>query len=127
VDPGSKGVFKLDSGSNLEIASAIGTNSKVSFDGGSELVIDDFQLFGQNVGTGDYAGPLLKNFGNATVDLKDFSIDGLHDTFSKSTGLLQLDNSASQMATLDFQPSSLGTGAFNFTSDGSNGILITHS
>jgi hypothetical protein len=127
VDPGSTGVFKLDAGSNLEVASAIGTDSKVSFDGGSELVVGDFRLFGRNVGTDDYAGPLLKEFDSSTIDLKDFSIDGLHSSFSKSTGLLQLDNSASQMATLDFQNSGLGKGAFNFTSDGSNGVLITHS
>jgi hypothetical protein len=127
VDPGSTGVFKLAAGSNLEIASAIGINSKVSFDGGSELVVDDFRLLGQDVGTDNCAGPLLKDFGSSTIDLKDFSIDGLQSSFSKSTGLLQLSNCASQMATLYFQKSGLGAGAFNFTSDGSNGVLITHS
>jgi hypothetical protein len=118
-------VFQLDNGSTLEVARAIGADSKMSFDRGSELLIDDARFFGQNVGTENYAGPLLKDFGSSTIDLKDFSIDGLHSSFSKGTGLLQLTNSASLVATLDFQ--SLGAGAFHFTSDGSNGILIIHS
>ncbi len=99
----------------------------MSFNTASELVVDDFALFGQNVGTSDYAGSLLKHFSGSTIDLKDFGIAGLHDGFSPSSGLLQLTNSASQMATLDFQTSSLGVGTFHFNSDGSSGVLITHS
>ena len=100
--------------------------STMSFDPGSELMVEHFALFGQNVGT-SYAGSLLKDFGGSTVDLKDFGITGLHDSFSASSGLLQLTNSAAQVATLDFQTSSLGAGTFHFNSDGGGGLLITHS
>ncbi len=127
VDPNSTGLFKLDGSSVLEIAAAIGANSKVGFYTGSELVVDDFTLFGQNVGTSHYAGSLLKDFGGSTIDLKDFGIAGLQEGFSAGSGLLQLTNSASQMATLAFQTSSLGTGTFHFASDGSSGIFITYS
>jgi hypothetical protein len=77
------------------------------------------------VGTSSYAGPLLQNFGGSTIDLESFSIAGLSMNFS--SGLLQLSNSASQLATLDFQTSSLGIGSFHFNSDGSGGVLITHA
>ncbi|MBV8439265.1 MAG: hypothetical protein JO312_01650, partial [Hyphomicrobiales bacterium] len=127
VDPTSTGAFVLDHGSTLEVAAALGADSTMSFHPGSELLVNDFALFGQNVGTSNYAGSLLEHFGGSTVDLKDFGIAGLHDAFSASTGLLQLTNSASQMATLDFQTSSLGAGAFHFNSDGSGGVLVTHS
>lgn len=126
VDPSSKGLFQLDGPSTLEIAAALGTSSKIGFSTGSNLLIDNFKLFGENVGTSGYAGPLLENFGGSTVDLKDFSIAGLDTSFSASSGLLQLSNSASEFATLGFQTSSLGVGSFHFNSDGSGGVLITH-
>ena len=127
IDPTSTGAFLLDHHATLEVAEALGAQSTISFSSGTELVVDDFALFGQNVGTGSYAGSLLKDFGDSTIDLKGFGIGGLHDSFSTSTGLLQLTNSASQMATLDFQPSGLGAGTFHFKSDGSGGVLITHA
>jgi hypothetical protein len=127
VNPNSTGVFQLAPASTLEIAAALGTNSKISFGTGSELVIDHFTTFGRNVGASDYTGSLLKDFGSSTIDLKDFDLTGLHETFSASSGLLQLTNSASQTATLDFQTSSLSAGRFHFASDGASGILITHS
>jgi hypothetical protein len=127
VDPDSTGIFQLDGPSTLEIAAALGTDSTISFATGSNLVIDSYGLFGENVGTTSYAGPLLENFGGSTVDLEGFGIAGLSMSFSDSSGLLQLTNAASQMATLTFQTSSLGAGAFNFISDGGTGVLITHS
>ena len=84
-------------------------------------------MFGRNVGVSDYAGSLLKDFEGSTIDLKDFDVTGLHETFSASSGLLQLTNSASQTATLDFQTSSLSAGTFHFASDGGSGVLITQS
>ena len=127
VAPKSTGVFQLGPASTLEIAAALGTNSKISFGTGSELVIDHFTMFGRNVGVSDYAGSLLQDFEGSTIDLKDFDVTGLHETFSASSGLLQLTNSASQTATLDFQTSSLSAGTFHFASDGGSGVLITHS
>jgi len=127
VDSNSTGSFQLMGASTLEVAADLGSSAKISFEPGSELVIDSFGLFGQRVGSTTYAGSLLENFGGSTIDLKDFSISGLSMSFSKGTGLLQLTNSASQLATLDFQGSSLGNGTFHFGTDGSAGVLITHS
>jgi hypothetical protein len=130
VDPGSTGVFKLDTGSTLEVAAALGASSKMSFDSGSELAIENFELFGQNVGTSSYEGSLLKNFGgNGSIDLKDFSSAGISSSFSNSGGVLQLQltNGGMQMASLDFQKSGLGAGAFHFNTDGGSGVLITYS
>jgi hypothetical protein len=126
VDPGSTGVFQLVGASTLDVAAALGTNLKIDFAAGSDLVVDHAALFGTNVGTSQYAGPLLKDFGGATVDLADFSVAGLSMSFAKS-GLLQLTNFASQIATLSFQTSSLGAGTFHFQSDGGSGVLITHA
>jgi len=111
----------------FEVAKALGINSQIRFETGSELVVDHYGLFGQNVGTSGYAGSLLRDFGDAAIDLKDFNFAGITSSFSASTGLLQLTNSTLQMATLDFQTSSLGFGAFHFASDGGGGVLITHS
>lgn len=127
IAPASTGLFQLVGPSTLEVAAALGTSSKIRFDTGSDLVVDHFALFGQNVGTNHYAGSLLESFGGSTIDLKDFGAAGLGASFSNSAGLLQLTNSASQMATLDFQTSSLGAGTFHFNSDGGSGVLITHS
>jgi hypothetical protein len=126
IDPDSTGVFKLDGGSTLEVAAAIGSGSRMSFASGSELVIDHFGLFGQNVGTSNYTGSLLEMFGGSTIDLKDFGFAGLESSFSSSSGLLQLTNGASQAATLDFKTSNLGAGTFHFASDESGGVLIKH-
>jgi hypothetical protein len=128
VSPGSTGLFNLTQNSNLEVASALGISSTMSFNMGSELAIDNASLFGENVGTANYAGTLLQDFAGATIDIKDFSTSGLNATYSSQTGLLQLTNAASQVATLDFQNSTLGSGAFNFASDGTGtGVAITHT
>ena len=129
VDPGSMGVFKLNGGSTLDVASALGISSKMSFAGGSELLVDDYNSFGQNVGTSTYAGSVLQNFGgDGTIDLKNFSSANIGSSFSVSGGILQLQlNNGTQMATLDFQNSGLHAGSFHFSSDGGSGVLITHS
>jgi hypothetical protein len=125
VDPGSMGVFKLTGGSTLDVASALGISSKMSFEAGSELIVDDAGLFGQNVGSSHYAESLLRDFGGSTIDIEDFSAIGLTASYSAATGLLQLTNASEQMATLHFQNSSLGGGAFHFSTDNSGGVLIT--
>jgi hypothetical protein len=129
VDPNSTGVFELDSGSVLEVAKAVGISSKMSFAGGSELLVDDYNSFGQNVGTSTYAGSVLQNFGgDGTIDLKNFSSANIGSSFSVSGGILQLQlNNGTQMATLDLQNSGLHAGSFHFSSDGGSGVLITHS
>ena len=48
--------------------------------------------------------------------------------YNPANGLLQVTNGSSQVATLDFQNSTLGSGSFNpVASDGSGGIKITHT
>lgn len=126
IDPSSTGTFILEGGSSLEIAAALGTASAMSFLPGSELVIDNFGSFGVNVGLSTYAGSLLEDFGGATIDLKGFGLAGLSSSLSPS-GVLQLTNSAAQLASLEFQTSSLGAGTFHFGTDGSGGVLVTHS
>ena len=128
VDPASTGVFILDGGSTLEVAQALGADARISFMTGSELVVDHAALFGENIGTSNYAGSLLQGFrGGATIDVKDFGFAGLTMNYTKGTGLLQLANSAHQAATLDFQNSSFGAGTFHVSGDGASGVLITHS
>jgi hypothetical protein len=105
----------------------LGINSKISFDTGSELVIDSAGLFGQKIGTSHYTGSLLEDFGGSTIDIKDFSTTGLTTSYSSATGLLQLTNSASQVASLHFQNSSLGLGTFHVVSDSGGGVFIPHT
>jgi hypothetical protein len=127
VNPASNGLFELLGGSTLDVAAALGSSEKMSFATGSDLTVDNFAMFGTNVGASDYTGPLLENFGGSTIDLKDFSSAGLSQNYSSTSGLLQLANGSSQLATLHFQDSSLGSGTFHFNDDGASGILITHS
>jgi hypothetical protein len=127
IDPASTGMFILDGGSTLEVAQALGAETSINFTTGSDLVADHAALFGENVGASSYAGSLLQDFGGSTIDVKDFGITGLTMIYTAGTGLLQLGNSANQMATLDFQNSSVGAGTFHFSGDGGSGVPITHS
>jgi hypothetical protein len=128
VDPTSAGVFKLAGGSTLEVAAAIGTNTKMSFLGSDDrLVIDHFESFGTNVGGISYAGPQLQDFTSGDViDLLPFSAAGVALSYDPVTGVLQISNSASHLASLSFQNASLGSGSFHGASDGGAGMVITH-
>ena len=91
-----------------------------------ELIIDNAASFGTNVGTASYAGPQLQHFvPGDKIDLKTFSSAGVTLNYNASTGVLQVSNSVNQVASLDFQTSSLGGTAFAATSDGATGIFIT--
>jgi hypothetical protein len=127
IDPDSTGTFEIAAGATLDVAAALGADTTMMFTAGSEVVIGDFAQFGENIGTRQYQGSLLTGFGGSTIDLDGFSMTDLQSSFSKHSGLLQLSNGDSQMATLDFQTSTLGAGTFHFASDGNNGVLITHS
>jgi hypothetical protein len=110
------------------VAADIGTQTKMSFLTNSLLAIDNTGSFGTNVGTSSYAGPQLQSFAAGdTIDLKNFSFAGAALNFDSSSGLLQLANGANQAASLSFQTSSLGPGAFQLASDGTNGVFITHA
>jgi hypothetical protein len=122
----STGLFQLGSGAMLEVA-ATGTTTQINFhDSTSELIIDNAALFGTNVGTSSYAGPQLQHFfPGDKIDLKSFSSTGVTLNYNASTGVLQVANSANQVASLEFQTSSLGGTTFTAVSDGGNGIIIT--
>jgi hypothetical protein len=125
IDPTSTGVFQLN-GQTLEVAAATGPNTQISFAGGGRLTIDNTASFGTGVGTGAYAGLILENFSTAdTIDLKTLSVVGVVLNYNSMTGILQVSNSASQEASLEFQASSLGVTTFQETTDGSTGIFIT--
>ena len=127
IDPSSTGLFQLGSGATLEVAAATGTTTQINFQGSSsELIIDNAASFGTNVGTASYAGPQLQHFvPGDKIDLKNFSSAGVTLNYNAATGVLQVSNSANQVASLDFQTSSLGGTAFAATSDGATGIFIT--
>jgi hypothetical protein len=92
------------------------------------LVIDNAAAFGTNVGSASYVGPQLDGFVSGdTIDLKNFAAAGVTLNYNASSGVLQVANGSSQVASLKFQTSSLGSGIFHDTGDGAGGILITHS
>ena len=126
VSSTSTGQFDLQAGGLLEVAADAAANSQIDFLGASQLTIDNAALFGTGVGGSSYAGPLLENFVTGdTIDLHSFSATGAALLYNPADGLLQITNGSSQVATLDFQNSTLGTGSFSFASDGSGGIKIT--
>ena len=125
IDPTSTGVFQLTSGATLEVAAAIGSAAQMSFLGSSELVIDNPLSFGSGVGSAFYAGPLMQGFGaGAEIDLQQFAAAGAATQYDPTTGILQLSNSAGQLASLAFQSSGLGAVVFHISSDGGGGILL---
>ena len=127
IDASSTGLFQLGSGAALEVAAATGTATQINFlDSTSELIIDNTASFGTNVGTASYAGTQLQHFVSGDkIDLKNFSSAGVTLNYNASTGVLQVSNGASQVASLDFQTSSLGGATFPATSDGATGTFIT--
>ena len=126
VSSTSTGQFDLQAGGLLEVAADAAANSQIDFLGASQLTIDNAALFGTGVGGSSDAGPLLENFVTGdTIDLHSFSATGAALLYNPADGLLQITNGSSQVATLDFQNSTLGTGSFSFASDGSGGIKIT--
>lgn len=128
VDVGSTGSFLLGSGDSLEIAQALGSASRIDFQNSGELIIDNAALFGTGVGTAAYKGDLLENFSpGSAIDLHNFSLAGAIFNYNAPSGLLQITNSAHQLATLDFQDSTLAGGTFHLGTDGSSGVLITRS
>jgi hypothetical protein len=132
VDPSSSGVFFLTGQGDLEIGEILGGgNLKMQFLGSNSsnrLTIDNAADFGAQVGTTSYAGPLLEGFiAGDGVDLKGIASAGLNLAYSATSGDLQITGNGKALATLAFQNSSLGAGAFHMASDGAGGTLITHS
>jgi hypothetical protein len=140
IDPSSSGVFQLATQTSggagaLEVAAALGTNVKIQFMGPAahrnRLTIDDASKFGQNVGSTSYAGPLLEGFSAGDgIDLKNVPVSGLGWSITPvdaTTENLQLTSGGKNVATLQFQTSSLGAGTFHLQSDGYGFAFLTHS
>jgi hypothetical protein len=128
VDPASTGLFQLSGSSTLEVSADQGTSDQMKFLGAAEVIIDHAASFGTNVGSTSYAGPLIENFGtNDKIDLKDVTLAGAALNYSTATGLLQITDGSTGLATLAFQNSSLGAGTFHIGNDSSGHILLTHS
>jgi hypothetical protein len=128
VNPASAGQFGILSGATLEVASDQATNSQIDFLSAGQLTIDNAALFGVNVGTTTYSGPLIEGFAAGDIiDIHGLSPTAAQLLYSPTNGMLQITNGSGQVATMDFQNSTLGTGTFSFASDGSSGLKITHS
>ena len=127
VNAVSTGQFVLQSGGSLEVAADSAAHSEIDFTSLGKLIIDAVALFGTGVGGSSYAGPRIGNFASGDIiDLHAFSPTAAAMLYDAADGLLQITNGSHQVATLDFQNSTLGTGSFNFASDGSGGLLIKH-
>jgi hypothetical protein len=128
IDPTSTGLFKLGGGVTLDVAADAGSLDQIRFVPHSTLAIDNAAPFGVNVGASTYAGPQLQDFvAGDSIDLKNFAAAGASFSYTAATGVLQLTDTAHQLASLAFQTSSLGGGAFHLASDGASGLLVTHS
>jgi Bacterial Ig-like domain len=128
LNAASTGAFDLGAGGILEVASATGAQTAMDFLGASQLVIDNAALFGTGIGGMSYLGSQLENFGTGdSIDLHNFSSSGATLAYNSSSGLLQL-SSGGALATLDFQPSTLGSGTFHLAADASgSGLLVTRA
>ena len=126
VTAASTGAFHLGSGSVLEVAAATGSQTAMDFVGASQLVVDNAALFGMGIGGTSYLGSQLEDFGAGdSIDLHNFSASGATLAYDPTSGLLQLANGG-ELATLDFQQSTLGSGSFHLAADASgSGLSIT--
>ena len=124
VDPASTGIFKLDASSVLEVLADKGISNKIQFIGTGELIVDKAANFGTNVGKTTYNGPLIQSFTTGDkIDLKDVAASATLN-YTAATGLLQISNAATAVATLKFDNATLG---FHGADDGTGHLLITHS
>ncbi len=127
IGAASTGLFQLASGAKLEIAADTGAQNAMRFLAASELVVDNTSMFGTHVGTSAYTGPEIENFtAGDTIDLKNVTASGAAFTYTASTGLLQITNNRTAVATLFVQQSTLGSGSFHIADDGTGHALITH-
>jgi hypothetical protein len=95
---------------------------------GGELVIDNAQKFGPQVGNSAYTGPLIENFASGdTILLKNLAPAGLTPAYNATIGVLQISNGSANVGSLMFEKTTLGTGSFHLGDDGHGHALLTHS
>ena len=84
--------------------------------------------FGLNVGSTAYTGPLIENFAAGdTIFLKGLVPAGLAPVYSPATGLLQITNGTTTLASLAFDKATLAPGTIELTGDGLGDTLLTHT
>jgi hypothetical protein len=129
VGPGSTGIFQIDSSSLLEIAADQGAADKMKFLGaGGELIIDNAQKFGLQVGSALYTGPLIENFASGdTILLTNVAPAGLTPQYDATRGVLQISNGSANVGSLTFDKTTLGAGSFHLGDDGHGHALLMHS
>ncbi len=128
IDAASTGIFQLNAASLLTVGADVGSADKMNFLGTGELAISAAAQFGLNVGQTTYKGPLLEHFvAGDQILLSDISATGLTPNYTAATGLLQLNNGTSNVATLAFDNVTLGAGAFHVTADAQGHALISRS
>jgi hypothetical protein len=121
-------VFVLDAASVLEIAADQGASDRIRFLGESELILDDVGKFGLHVGGAAYTGPLVQNFGiGDAILLKNVALAGLTPVYDGATGILQIGNGPTNVASLAFDKATLGAGSFHVGDDGGGHAVLTHS
>ena len=128
VDPASDGTFVLGSDATLEVGSMTGRSASMTFlTPDDALIVDHASLFGTGVGTTSYAGPILSGFtAGDVIDLKDVGFSAaLRSVYNAGTGILQISNGVSDIASLAFASAKLGAGTFRVASDNAHGILVT--
>lgn len=128
VDPSSAGVFELLGGSVMEVKADTAAGSAIKFNATARLVIDQAAGFGTGIGSPGYTGPLLRQFASAAaIDIRDLLPGLVTLDYTPATGLLQLADSAGALATLHFDPATLGPGSFQAGDDGAGHLRITHA
>lgn len=128
--PAVAGVLTFASDATIEVASALGQGPDIRFLQDDTLVVDTGTLFGDLLGGGTPTGPELQNFGtNDTIDLRDLPLAGVIvlDYFSVTGELRVGHGSGHPVATLFFDPATLGAGDFHIGGDGAGGTLLTHN
>ena len=116
------GLFSLEPGAELSVASIAGSAARIRFANGSRLVLDNPGGLAANA---DDGGALLQAFGlsNAVI-LRQFGAAPPMLHYDRATGILRV-SSGTQTASLAFDTATVGRGVFHAASDGTDGIAIT--
>jgi len=124
-DLADAGILSLAAHAQLTITGAIeGENAaaRIQFLGAADLSL----AFSGPLAAPSPAGLYIQDFSAGdTIVLNDATASGLSLAYTATTGDLQLERGASVLATLHFQTSSLGQGAFHLTAGPAGQALLT--
>jgi len=105
-------------GSTLEIAQALGADSRISFTTGSELVVDHAALFVRTSVPATTPGRTCKISAAARRSTSRILASPAEHELHEGDRPVAVEQLRSQVATLDFQNSSVGAGTFHFSATG---------